>query len=293
MDHRGSEWQLVFFTILTQMGVGTFTFWGIAAVALPAPNPLLNGIYPSALLIVVLASLVMGTLSAGLHLGSPSHAVFSISNLRSSWLSREALLGGSFGLVSMILLIRRWLGLRLSILDGIFILAGGLCGLTLVYGISRLYMLRTVPAWNNLGTPAAFFTTSFQLGIVTVAAVSMGLAVSNYADVSSEFLSRLLTWSTLMILTFSVVQLGISIFVALYLNNRGGAAAESVHLLWTKLRTLLICRCGTLFLGVGILALSLVVLLTPISLFLTFGLIFVSEILGLFLFYGYYHREGF
>lgn len=292
MDHRGSEWQLVFFTILTQMAVGTFTLWGVTAMALPTTNLFLDGLYTYTLLIMVLASLALGTLSAGLHLGSPSHAVFSISNLRSSWLSREALLGGSFGLIGLVLLIRRLRGFSYSILDGFFILAGVICGLALVFGISRLYMLRTVPAWNNLGTPITFFTTSLQLGIVATAVVSVRLAVSNHVDVSSEFFSRLLTLSILLTLLFGAFQLGISFFVSLYLINRGGAAAESVRLLWTKLRTLLIYRFATLLLGAGILTLSLAIQLSPVSLFLAFGLILTSEVFGRFLFYWYYRREG-
>jgi DMSO reductase anchor subunit len=64
MNHRTSEWQLVFFTILTQMAVGMFTFWGLPALLIPAPNPFSEGYYPVVLLAVVLVFLAFGTLSA-------------------------------------------------------------------------------------------------------------------------------------------------------------------------------------------------------------------------------------
>ena len=35
MGQRGSEWHLVFFTILTQMAVGAFISWGLPALLLP------------------------------------------------------------------------------------------------------------------------------------------------------------------------------------------------------------------------------------------------------------------
>ncbi len=293
MDHRTSEWQLVFFTILTQMAVGTFTFWGLPALLIPTSNPFSEGDYPAVLLAVVLVLLAFGTLSAGLHLGRPSHAVFAISNLKNSWLSREALLGSSFGLVVLILLVRRWLGAPFSVLDELFILAGIIFGLALVYGISRLYMLRTVPAWNNLGTPASFFTTTCLLGIVTVNTLWYLLISWDDAYPIDFDLRRLFVLSTVLILFFSAAQLSIFVFKIIYLNSQGGAAADSVRLLWTDLRPILIWRSGLIFVGTGLLVTPVDHRLPPLFFLLAYGMILVSEILGRFLFYMFYQREGF
>ena len=179
MRQRGSEWQLVLFTILTQMAVGTFILWSGAMAAFAKPHPFIAGTFTVATLGMVLAFLVLGTLSAGLHLGRPISAVFSIANLQRSWLSREALLGGSFGLVGLITLIRRRLEGPISVVDVTLIAVGLITGLALLYTISRLYMLRTVPAWNHLGTPAAFFTTSLLLGSVVISTLFCGLTFSN------------------------------------------------------------------------------------------------------------------
>jgi DMSO reductase anchor subunit len=96
---RNREWSLVFFTLLTQLAVGTFAIWALGAVLLPSPNPLQAGMFPLAVLGTVLCTLIVGALIAASHLGRFTSAAFSLSNLRSSWLSREALLTIGFGLI--------------------------------------------------------------------------------------------------------------------------------------------------------------------------------------------------
>jgi anaerobic dimethyl sulfoxide reductase subunit C (anchor subunit) len=293
MQPRAHEWQLVFFTILTQMAVGAFTLWGLAALWITRPNSFSEGPYPFLLMAMVLILLVSGTISAGLHLGRPLHAFFAISNLKHSWLSREALLGSSFGLVVLILIVRRWLELSFSILDILLILAGIILGLCLVYSISRLYMLRTVPAWNNLGTPAAFFTTTFLLGTIAVTMLWFLMISWNDTYQMDLFLSWLVQIATLLTLLLCSIQLGIFLFQVISLSVQGGAAADSLRLLWGQLRPVLIWRAATAFLGVGVLILNIIIWLPPLFSFSAFGLILGSEILGRFLFYGFYHREGF
>jgi anaerobic dimethyl sulfoxide reductase subunit C (anchor subunit) len=180
-----------------------------------------------------------------------------------------------------------------TVLDHLFILGGMIAGLALVYGISRLYMLRTVPAWNNPGTPAAFFTTTFLLGTVAVTTLWILLVFWDDAYAIEMLISRLVDISTTLILLFSGLQLGIFIFQVLYLNSQGGTASDSIRLLWTDLRAILIWRSGFAFLGTGILVTRLVIWLPPPLYFLAFGFILVAEILGRFLFYGFYRREGF
>lgn len=284
MKNRGSEWQLVFFTTLMQMAVGAFSLWGVAALFLPTPNPLLEGLYPAVLLVIVLVSLALGTLSAGLHLGRPSRVVFSISNWRSSWLSREAMLGAGFGLVGLALFIRNRLSMPFGTPDRFLIFIGVILGLLLVYGISRLYMLRTVPIWNNAGTPAAFIMTAFLLGIVSVLSIWIGLRLENF--------SNFITIATLLALLFVAMQWASFVFVILFASNRFGVAAESARWMWSDLRLILVLRFVAGLFGAGILTLHFVVNLPIYLFFLAFGLILVSEILGRFVFYGYFRREG-
>jgi anaerobic dimethyl sulfoxide reductase subunit C (anchor subunit) len=288
-----SEWQLVIFTILTQMAVGGFVIWGLAAILIPTPNPFIAAsLYSSAVLVVIMSALVLGTLVATLHLGRPLRAGFSITNFRSSWLSREALSGSCFGLLAFVLFVRRWLGRGFGSLDVFLILLGIVSGLILVFSISRLYMLRTVPAWNNWSTPAAFFTTCLLLGVVLTAILWVALIF--FDDANNNFLltNSLVSISTVLI--FSLVSLQLFIFGMgiVYLNNQGGKAAASVQILWSKLRGTLTLRWVTALGGISILMVLLFVQLPPYFYIFSFALLLVSEILGRFLFYGFYQREG-
>ena len=76
------EWQLVFFTTLTQAAVGAFTWWGLA-ICFPLPPTYSAGAFAGTLLIITLLWLVLGTLAATLHLGRPGRAFFSYRAIRS------------------------------------------------------------------------------------------------------------------------------------------------------------------------------------------------------------------
>jgi anaerobic dimethyl sulfoxide reductase subunit C (anchor subunit) len=284
-----SVWTLVAFTLHTQMAVGAFVLWGLTAVLLPTPSPISVGQFPFIVLITLLLILILGALAAAFHLGRPMGAVFSLTNLHRSWLSREGLLGIGFGLLILILFFFRWRRVEFGPLDRIIILIGIACGISLVYGISRLYMLRTVPAWNHLGTPASFYTTSFLLGTLTVMVLWNLLISSNDAYANDIILSRLATISNSLITLLVGVQAVIFGAVSLYLNHMGGAAGDSVRVLWTKLRGILIGRWLTAGIGVTILVLF------PPRLFVmsAYVLLLISEILGRYLFYGFYRRTGY
>jgi anaerobic dimethyl sulfoxide reductase subunit C len=293
MQPRQSEWQLVFFTIFTQISVGTFTLWSVTAISIPTPNPMIGGNFPLVVLSVVLVALVLGTLSAGLHLGQPRQAIFSITNLKSSWLSREAIFGGIFGLNGFILLVFRIFFPEGSPRDKIQILLGILVGLLLVYTISRLYMLRTVPAWNNFGTPLTFFATTFLLGSVILLIILVVWTMIGPVSIFEIGSGEIIIISKFSLFILALLQLTIFGYQVFSLNRQGGSAAQSVQALWTNLRGLLIARLLTLVAGVGLLILIVSPQSIPFLFFTSLGLIILSEILGRFLFYGFYRREGF
>ena len=87
-------------------------------------------------------------------------------------------------------------------------------------------MLRTVPAWNNLGTPISFFITTFLLGYVVNAA---GLIY--YSESKSVVIINL------MIVLLVGLQLAVNTMTLLYLSSKGGAALESIRILSVNFRT--------------------------------------------------------
>lgn len=162
------EHPLVAFTILAQLAVGAFLAQGLLlsgpAASTAASNSLLlaNGPF---LLLALLASLF--------HLGSPAVAYRAIANLGSSWLSREILFALLFtGLGGGYAALARWGSLPGGTQTGLRALVA-VCGLGLILCMAKLYMLRTVPAWNHWLTPASFLATSLLLG-----SLSAGVAVA-------------------------------------------------------------------------------------------------------------------
>jgi anaerobic dimethyl sulfoxide reductase subunit C (anchor subunit) len=293
-----SEWQLVSFTILAQAAVGTFVVFGVTALLLPT-YPFLTDLLIQRVPWLVLAFLTLGVTSALLHLGQPIKSLLALSHLNKSWLSREAMLGMVFGLLVAVLLVLPWIGFSGLFWFHLTIILGTLSGLALVYGISRLYMLRTVPAWNHLGTPASFFTTAFLLGGVTNAALVTWEyhQVGTFLPVSN--LAVLITRLGLIVLFGIVAQLVINILSLVYLHAGGGSGAESVRFLWRD-RCWVFTTRWFLALVDGLLWAAIIwypgfLNTNPgfATLIVALALVWISEILGRTLFYTFYRREGF
>jgi DMSO reductase anchor subunit len=108
----------------------------------------------------LLATAICGSL---LHLGRQRNALRALSNLRSSWLSREILTA----LVLLGLTASAWWTTLLPEAAAVRAWAGWttvpVAGLLLL-GIARVYMQRTVPVWNHWRTPSAFTATAVLMG---------------------------------------------------------------------------------------------------------------------------------
>jgi anaerobic dimethyl sulfoxide reductase subunit C (anchor subunit) len=164
-DKTMKEFSLVVFTILSQMAVGAFfvlqalRFWMASQAGLDRAEALTDAVAPACCLVMILA------LAASLfHLGAPARAWRAFSNLRSSWLSREILLGALFtGLVGLLTGAQLFdLGTP-ALRNGAGYVAA-LVGFFFVYSMTSVYRLRTIPTWNRWTTPASFFASAFLLG---------------------------------------------------------------------------------------------------------------------------------
>jgi len=141
--HSGlDELPLVAFTLLAQMAAGTAVF------ALAAPEA------PAGLMLTISIALAAAGGSALLHLGSPFQARRALNNLAKSWLSREILMMGLFGV--------SWL-LALA-LGGIASWIMAITGAIFVRSMVQVYRLKSAPGWNSWRTSAAFFLAAGTLG---------------------------------------------------------------------------------------------------------------------------------
>ena len=167
-----SERSLVAFTILAQTAVGAWWIAGALFIVIASQS----GAYVAETLIApVLASCVLimyAALAVSLfHLGMPQTAWRALSNVRSSWLSREILSTLAFGLTSTLAGVAVWFRLGPSPLRVVLALGAALFGVMLIVSMFSVYRLRTVDAWKTWFTSASFFVTAGLLGLLAAGVV--------------------------------------------------------------------------------------------------------------------------
>jgi DMSO reductase anchor subunit len=124
-----------------------------------ASGSLLASTIPLKVLLAIGLLLGLGGLLSFLHLGRKRNAWRAVLHLKKSWLSREILLAGLFGVSWAITAGWIWLGNA-----SVALWPMALLGLATVYSMGRVYLLRSVPGWNNWRTPLSFFLSAIVLG---------------------------------------------------------------------------------------------------------------------------------
>jgi anaerobic dimethyl sulfoxide reductase subunit B (iron-sulfur subunit) len=144
--HQKSEMPLVVFTLLAQMAVGAFWAAQWMVDTLPFVAYLAIG-----------ACLAVGGFFSFAHLGAKRNAWRAPWHLTKSWLSREILFVGLFGmgwLIGFMLPEMKWVT--------------SLLGVGLIFCMAKVYQLRSIPAWNTWRTMAGFFVTAALLGCLVM-----------------------------------------------------------------------------------------------------------------------------
>jgi Fe-S-cluster-containing dehydrogenase component/DMSO reductase anchor subunit len=162
-----SEWPLVFMTILTQVSVGGF----IALVAGELANFLgFNLAMPNIwMLIAIFLPVAIGLPLSALHLGRPILAHTAMKNIKTSWLSREALALGAYagGLTLLLPIFYFEFHQVFKLVIELGVLGIGIYG---IYAQSMIYRIKARPSWNKKETTNIFFNVSY-IGVLLVALV--------------------------------------------------------------------------------------------------------------------------
>ena len=174
------DWSLVFLTVLSQAGIGiVLCFTGLLYFAGGAA-PAMAGFSAVSPLLLALLLVVVATAASFLHLGNPSNAPRALRNLAGSWLSREILAIGAFTL----LLAAALVSFRVGGESGVFrllLLLASVAGLFLLWAMTRVYMIATIPAWNSWYTPVSFTATALSLGLTgSLLLMDIGQPVNSY-----------------------------------------------------------------------------------------------------------------
>jgi len=310
-----SELPLVIFTIIAQMSVGSFVVLGLIHLfaarggAIRPSRDVIDKVSDPALYAIG-PILVLGLLASMMHLGTPIRAVNALRHLDSSWLSREILFGLLFAAVGGAFAFSQWFKWLTPLLRQVLAGLAALVGLALIWSMTMVYLLPTVPAWDSWATPARFFATTFLLGSLAVgAALVITADVRRRRGVVADVASNQVVMSSLRgIAIGAIAMLGLEFVVLpLYLGrlatDGSSAATASAGTLVTTYGTYAVVQLVLVFLGVALLGIFLsrlaggfratvparMLAIAPVA---AFVLVFAGEIIGRMLFYASYARVG-
>jgi len=302
------EWALISFTILAQMSVGAFLVLGVAHffAARSAGVAEADRLSDRALLAIG-PVLVLGLLASLFHLGNPLNAYRAVGNLQTSWLSREILSSVSFTLVGALFALMQWRKIGTFAVRTAVAGLAALIGLFLVYSMSRVYQLPAQPAWDNWGTPIAFFSSTLLLGALVIGAAF----VANYAymqrtnagcaDAQCQLLRGALRWIALAaVLALGVELITAPLQVAYLAAAQSPAAIASAQLMFGPYGLIFTLRLVLVFVGAGVLGVFLYQnamspgrekVMGSVA-YAALALVLVSEVLGRFIFYASHVKIG-
>lgn len=280
------KYSLIGFTILSQMAVGAF--WILIAATMYSESQIVNKPtwdFPLIPLIVIEATMMLSLLLSLAHLGSPLIAYRAIANFRSSWLSREIIFAGLFTMTIGVFSILQWSNTGSANLQmGIALAAGG-CGFGLVFSMSRIYMLRTVPVWNTIFTPISFFVTALTLGGLLISGLIMVFQEAGSPLYSAQCADVLapLTTSVLLLIGTGIVFAPARVK---HMFSSPLGESEALKSLLKKRRNnfylrILLGILGAVFLGFSLLSSSFMFVLFLIGALF----VLVAELIDRFLFY--------
>lgn len=283
----GTAWSLILFTLLIQAGVGVLLISEIAAGSLArksGPDYLRStNHYPGFL---SLALVVAGIAISFFHLGSPKNVFHVLNNWQSSWLSREILFLILFIALLVVLSLLRLKKTFGSSVHRFVAVLTCLSGLVLIFSMAKLYMLPTIPPWNNLGTPVVFFLTALLLGC----------QIFWVTFWNQKTFGRLIRFSLVLI----VLQLGFALLFHSWFFPSDPVSSAGLSNLYFNLQLGFAVRIALLIIA----ALLLVFLLLRLKktsearktfrlmAYVAFFAILISEILGRYVFFAAYYRLG-
>ncbi len=292
------EWALVGFTLLSQMAVGLFLIvWLTHLMSRQQASDVEVRKLTNGALFCAGPLMVLGLLVSLFHLGSPLGAWQAISNLGSSWLSREIFFAVAFFVMWCISAYLQRRGVGTETLRGTWAGLTGLVGLLTIFSSSMTYLLPTRPAWNSLATPIFFFASTFLLGALAAGTVfAVYYLVAGKASETQTALVRMaLKNVSLVAMAVIVIQAITLVFQGAYLTGglvqaqASGQLLLSTYGVWFWLQVLVGIVAGFVLVWLGwrtlVRAESGVPVVIPNLVFAAFACVLVGEILGRMLFY--------
>ncbi|MCF7496356.1 dimethyl sulfoxide reductase anchor subunit [Vibrio sp. L5-1] len=276
------EWSLIFFTVLAQTAVGGYLLIGARALVLGHDEEKLNSYKVPMFILWVLMGL--GFMFSTTHLGSPLRAFNAFHQLGSAWLSNEVFFGAAFfavgGLQWLLSVVKKGgVAIQKALMVGAMVL-----GVIFMYAMINVYMINTVPTWDNIYTPLSFIMTMVVGGLL------MSQFVIVFANDSRFTVDRNITM-------LAVIAVAISLLVTVGKLNLIGDIQTSA----AKASELVDGLGNYVILQVALLMASLLIWIlpmlnkakvNPVNLGLALVLFLASELIGRGLFYSLHMTSG-
>ena len=181
------DWSVVFFTSLAQWSVGIILWLSWPVIYNHELSPVFEtGLSPKNPVLLALLFIGCATLSSFLHLGNPANAPRTINNLASSWLSREILAIGIFTMSLFVTFLLGWKTGNAQVLK-LMVVLSSIGGLALLWTMSRIYIMPTIPPWNSWHTPVSFVSTALSLGLITLLFIQTDQSIDIAAHIVRVF----------------------------------------------------------------------------------------------------------
>ncbi len=154
------QWPLVFFTLLTGLGVGAFAFVAISEWLDKAEGTRLPGA------ITALVAIVAGGTASVFHLGHPERFFNALGHFRSG-ITQEMNLMGLTSLMILIYIVVTHLGYSAQVRK-IVATIGLVLAVILAFAMGTTYLLPARPAWNTWLLPFLYVASASVLGLFTM-----------------------------------------------------------------------------------------------------------------------------
>ncbi|MEZ9005929.1 dimethyl sulfoxide reductase anchor subunit family protein [Vibrio splendidus] len=276
------EWSLIFFTVLAQTAVGGYLLIGARALVLGHDEEKLNSYKVP--MFILWALMGLGFMFSTTHLGSPLRAFNAFNQLGSAWLSNEVFFGAAFfavgGLQWLLSVLKKGgVAIQKALMVGAMVL-----GVIFMYAMINVYMINTVPTWDNIYTPLSFIMTMVVGGLL------LSQFVIVFANDSRFTVDRNITM-------LAVIAVAISLLVTVGKLNLIGDIQTSA----AKASELVDGLGNYVILQVALLMASLLIWIlpmlnkakvNPVNLSLALVLFLASELIGRGLFYSLHMTSG-
>jgi anaerobic dimethyl sulfoxide reductase subunit C len=283
-----SEWALLLFTLFAQTAVGLIFSMAVMSSGRHMVLRLLYTSVRQQVTVIAILLMAAAVLFSFFHLGSPLRAVYAMSNLQTSWLGREILMvivfSGILAVRLIILLIYR----TDEVLNRIVLWICFIAGYAMIYTMARVYMIPTIPAWNQASTMVLFFSSSFLLGIPLFLSL---LIAGNIVHLDKQGTKRFFRLMVSFVLFAFLARLFFASFAAVISQDAGfppaviPVAITLLHYLFNFSGLLLLLGWGFIS---GITSEKFLRYLVPVA----FSCLLLGEVLGRYIFFSGYYRIG-